>query len=156
MCLHGLYPADRQLNWGDPVALNKCFDGSTYDQINVFGNVFFNYRTIGSRTCNKKATHITVSILKISHVNNHNLSTNLVVTAEDVLLVVCFARSVCGHFLVYASNIKAHVWWNNDVNSREQSFCLCFAQSNIVWLSCFHNIGWKRRSLPSDHCIVSL
>ena len=56
--------ADRQLNWRDSVAPNKCFDSSTDDQIDVFGNVFFNYRTIGSRTCNKTAKHIVVSILK--------------------------------------------------------------------------------------------
>ena len=77
------------LNWRDPVALNKCFDSSTDDQIDVFGNVFFNYRTIGSHTCDKKATHIPVSILIISRLNSHNLSTNWVVTAEDVLSLSC-------------------------------------------------------------------
>ena len=104
--------------WTD--ALNKCFDSSTDDQIDVFGNVFFNYRTIGSRTCNKKATHIPVSILIISRLNSHNLSTNWVVTAEDVLSVVRFAGSACGHFPVYASNMKPSVWWNNEVKSSEQ------------------------------------
>ena len=108
------------LNWRDPVALNKCFDSSTDYQIDVFGNVFFNYRTIESRTCNKKATHIPVSILIISRLNNHNLSTNWVVTAGDVLSVVRFAGSACGHFPVYASNMKPSVWWNNEVKSSEQ------------------------------------
>ena len=81
---------------------------------------FFNYRTIGSRTCNKKATHIPVSILIISRLNSHNLSTNWVVTAEDVLSVVRFAGSACGHFPAYASNMKPSVWWNNEVKSSEQ------------------------------------
>ena len=106
--------------WTD--ALNKCFDSSTDDQIDVFGSVFFNYRTIRSRmcTCDKKATHIPVSIFIISRLNSHNLSTNWVVTAEDVLSVVRFAGSACGHFPVYASNMKPNVWWNNAVNSSEQ------------------------------------
>ena len=149
--------SDRQLNWRDPVALNKCFDSSTDDQIDVFGNIFFNYRTMGSRTCNKKSTHIAVSILKISRHNNHNLSNNWVVTAEDVLSVVRFVGSACGHFPVCASsNIKPRVWWNNEVKSSEQSFCFCFALSNIVWLSCFHNIDWEGRSLPWYRCAVRL
>ena len=119
------------LNWRDPVALNKCFDSSTDDQIDVFGNVFFNYRTIGSRTCNKKTTHIPVSILILSRLNSHNLSTNWVVTAEDVLSVVRFAGSACGHFPVYASNMKPSVWWNNEVKSTDQ------VNSNFV--SVLHN-----------------
>ena len=109
-----------KLNWRDPVALNKCFDSSTDYQIDVFGNVFFNYRTIESRTCNKKATHIPVSILIISCLDSHNLSTNWVVTAEDILSVVRFAGSACGHFPVYASNMKPSVWWNNEVKSSKQ------------------------------------
>ena len=108
-----------------------CFDSSTDDQIDVFGNVFFNYRTIGSRTCNKKATHIPVSILIILRLNSHNLSTNWVVTAEDVLSVVRFAGSACGHFPVYASNMKPSVWWNNEVKSTDQ------VNSNFV--SVLHN-----------------
>ena len=108
------------LNWRDPVAINKCFDSSTDDQIDVFGKVFFNYRTIGSRACNKKARYIPVSILIKSRLNSHNLSTNWVLTAEDVLSVVRFAGSACGHFPVYASNMKPSVWWNNEVKSSEQ------------------------------------
>ena len=72
-----------------------------------------------SYTCNKKAIHIPVSILIISRLNSHNLSTNWVVTAEDVLSVVRFAGSACGHFPVYASNMKPSVWWNNEVKSSE-------------------------------------
>ena len=130
-CMHGsrgLYSiswSPAELMW--PSCTQQCFDSSTDDQIEVFGNVFFDYRTIGSRTCNKKATHIAVSILKIPRLNNHNLSTNWVVTAEDVLSVVRFAGSACGHFPVYASNIKPSVWWNNEVKLSEQSFCFCFA-----------------------------
>ena len=68
----------------------------------------------------KKATHIPVSILIISRLNSHNLSTIWVVTAEDVLSVVRFAGSACGHFPMYASNMKPSVWWNNEVKSSEQ------------------------------------
>ena len=72
----------------------------------VLGNVFFNHRTIRSRTCKKKATHIPVSILKISRLNKHNLGTNWVETAMDVLTTVRFAGSACWHFPVSISNIK--------------------------------------------------
>ena len=56
--------------------------------------------------------------------------------------------------LYSVGNMKPRVWWNNEVKSSEQSFCFCFAKSNIMWLSCFHNIGWKWRSLPRDRCAV--
>ena len=122
-------------SWTDVTKLhstNKCFDSSTDDQFDVFGNIFFNYSTIGSHTCNKKATHISVSILKISCLDNHNFSTNWVVTAEDVLSVVRFAGSACRHFPMYVGNIKPRVWWNNEVKSSEQSFVSVLHD----WISC--------------------
>ena len=90
------------------------------------------------RTCNKKATHIPVSISIISRLNSHNLSTNWVVTAEDVLSVVRFAGSACGHFPVYRcmqvtwSQAYGEITKLNQVNSNFVSVLY-----NMVWLSCF-------------------